>query len=471
MMQTNSIGSSLSPSVQGLLLVLGTAFAGSVATAAQLINGNKASLPIHTLLWAFVLCSEINYLLRPDILYPAFIFSAVWVVSTAVYAWFPGQIDPLQWPAVLVVLSGAVSFSVGCAFGARRVSTGQTWFPKSNGNPRTRYLLLAYCVAMVPVSIYSTMKLAGTYNVSAAMFAAARQAVVDLQSEGSTASLSPLLDRTPTIACATAVILLMEENKKWLIALSIAAALILGLFSTGRGWLLLLCGWGFITLLRARSRSFLVVSKYVITAGIIIVLALTLQTLLTKRETQQGAAGDRSAISVAIDLTADNFAGPLAGLNSIIENPSTFRDQSNNTFAPILSLLRLVGFRYEPPPPFDPFIPVPFMVNAFTAYKAFYVDFGSIGCCLALLICGSISGLFFTFAVGGNKFSTFVFCYVAYAVVFSPFQNSFILLTRYAYVFLFATAYFVCVPRFPTLTLSLSHKAYGKIEQTRRRPV
>ena len=76
--------------------------------------------------------------------------------------------------------------------------------------------------------------------------------------------------------------------------------------------------------------------KYVATAGALIALALTLQSLLTKTETQAGASGDRSAIEIATELTADNFAGPLAGFNSIVEDPGPFRDQSNNTFAPIL---------------------------------------------------------------------------------------------------------------------------------------
>ena len=92
-------------------------------------------------------------------------------------------------------------------------------------------LLLIYCVAMIPFSIYSTMKLAETYNLSAAMFAAARQAVITLQSEGNTFALNPLLDKAPTIAFSTAFILILEENRKWIVAIGIGAAMILGLFS------------------------------------------------------------------------------------------------------------------------------------------------------------------------------------------------------------------------------------------------
>jgi len=456
MIQTNSIGSSLSPSVQGLLLVLGTAFAGSVATAAQLINGNKASLPIHTLLWAFVLCSEINYLLRPDILYPAFIFSAVWVVSTAVYAWFPGQIDPLQWPAVLVVLSGVLSFSVGCILTARRIGAGHPWFANLPGNPKTLRVLLIYCLAMVPFATYATMQLAGTFNLSPAMFAAARQAVINVQSEGGGGTVwsSSMLDKAPTIAVSIAFILLIEKNRKWLTASAFGAAAILALLGTGRGLLLLLlCGSGFIILLRAHSRSLSTVGKYVAMAGIFVLLALTFHTLLTKSETQAGAAGGRSALDVAAELTVGNFAGPLAGFNAVVENPATFSDQSNNTFALLLSPLRVVGFRYHPPPPIDPFLSVPFLVNVFTAYKSFYVDFGPLGCCLAFLVCGIISGFLFASATRGNKFAILAFCYFVYAVVISPFQNSFILLYRYAYVALFGAVYFILIPRLPPITL------------------
>ena len=255
MIDRNASKTSSAPALQGAVAVLAVAVLWSLATVTQLVSAADAVLPIHAMLWALILCSLINYLLHRDVLYPAFIFSIVWLLATAVYIWFPAEIDPLQWPAVLIVLGGTVSFSVGCALGARPVGGGNPWFSHSHGNPRTRMLLLIYCVAMIPFSIYSTMKLAETYNLSAAMFAAARQAVITLQSEGNTFALNPLLDKAPTIAFSTAFILILEENRKWIVAIGIGAAMILGLFSTGRGWLLLLCGWGFIALLRARSRS------------------------------------------------------------------------------------------------------------------------------------------------------------------------------------------------------------------------
>jgi oligosaccharide repeat unit polymerase len=440
--------------IGGFIFVFGVVLLLIVMVGAHSLSGGDSALPARVLLLVFILIAAVNYLVRRDVLYPACMFSLVWCLSMAVYELFPYEIDPIRWPTVFIFLSGALSFSLGCAFGARPIGKGRTWFTEPSGNAQFRNFLLLCCAAMVPFSAYHTMRLAGMSAISPAMFVAARQAVVDLQTEGLPGSTNVFLSMAPTVSVSTAFLLILEEKRKWIVSIGICVAILLGLFTTGRSiWMLLFCGWMILSLLRAPSRSITKVGSRAAAAALLITLALTAVTLLTKKETQGEASGEHSALGMAAGLTAAYVAGPLAGFNFVVENPATFRDQSNGTFAPILSPLRGVGLRYDPPPPFEPFLPVPFLFNVFTAYKTFFVDFGATGCSLALLLCGAISGSLFDSAVRGNKFAAFALCYVGLAVIFTPFMNAFILFNRYAYVALFGIAYFVVIPRLPRITL------------------
>ncbi len=440
--------------ISSLVIVFSVVLLLFLMSVVYFLSGGDSALPARVLLLVFILIAAINYLVRRDVLYPACMFSLVWCLSIAIYELFPYEIDPIRWPTVFIFLGGALFFSLGCALGARPIGRGHAWFTESSGNSRFRNFLLLYCTAMVPFSVYQTMKLAGMFAMSPAMFVAARQAVIDLQTESLAASTNVFLSMAPTIAVSTAFLLILEEKRKWVVSIGICVAILLGLFTTGRAiWMLLFCGWAILSLLRAPSRSLTKVGRKAAAAALLITLALTAVTLLTKTETQGQTSGERSGLEVAAGMTATYLAGPLAGFNFIVENPATFRDQPNETFALILGPLRSLGLRYTPPPHFEPFLPVPFLFNVFTAYKAFYVDFGAVGCSLALFLCGAISGSLFGAAVRGNKFASFALCYTGLAVILSPFQNSFILLYRYAYVALFGVAYFVVVPRLPRITL------------------
>ncbi len=201
------------------------------------------------------------------------------------------------------------------------------------------------------------------------------------------------------------------------------------------------------------ARTILAMGRRVLIVGLVILFALSLPTLLTKAEAREPDPAGRSGFEVAATMTLGYIAGPIAGFNYILATPGVLRDQPNNTFADLLSHLRQIGLAYTPPPNFDPFLPVPFLINAFTAYKAFYVDFGAFGCLIALFIAGVPCGSVFAAALRGNLFAKFAFCYVGFALAFSPFQNSFILFNRYTYVALFGIAYFVIIPRCPRFVL------------------
>ena len=349
------------------------------------------------LLLGLLVISSANYFITRDVLYPAFMFSAVWCFAALVYVFFPFEIDPIGWSTVCIFLGGNLCFSVGCTVGNRPLSKRPAWFTAQTDNPQPRRLLLVYTILAVPLSIYATMKLAGVLNLSTAMFVAARQAVIETQADGRVVNSNVFVSMAPTIAVSNAFALIMEEGNRWVVAVGIGTTVVLGLFTTGRGiWLLLFLGWLMLALVRKRDRSVKVMAKQLVATALIILVSLTLATLLTKKETQKESLDGKSGLEIAGRLTACYIAGPIAAFNYVVQHPSEFKNESNNTFALILAPLSRVGLvRYKPLPAFDTFYPVPFQINAFTAFKPYYVDFGVTGCFVAFLIFGFISGSVF----------------------------------------------------------------------------
>jgi oligosaccharide repeat unit polymerase len=422
---------------------------GSAALVFAIVEGvsytecNATSLTSWILLLGLLASSIINYIPHRDILYPAFIFSAVWLLAAAVYTLYPYEIDPLSWSTISIFLAGNLCFSLGCAFGNRPFRKQPAWFTARAKNAQPRRLLVLYSVLMVPIVAYSAMKLAGVYNLSPAFFIAARDAIVASQTEGKPVYSNIFVAIAPTIAVSTAFILLMEESERWLVAVGIGAAVVLGLLTTGRViWLLLFCGWMMLYLLKKSDRSVLAMANKITSITIVITLVLTLVTLLTKNETQVSHLGDKSGIEIAAGLTASYIAGPLAGFNYVVRHPEAFAKAPNNTFAQILAPLSAVGFRYEPPPEYDPFFPVPFPINVFTAYKNYYVDFGLMGCLIAFTFFGFISGYLFHSSLRGNQIATFFFAYLFFAMLFTPFQDVYHSFNRYVYAATFGVIYF-----------------------------
>jgi oligosaccharide repeat unit polymerase len=417
------------------------------------LQGSATSETGWVLLLGLLASSAANYILRRDILYPAFMFSAVWSLAAAVYAFYPYEIDPLSWTTVSIFLGGNLCFSLGCALGNRPLGKHPAWFTARAKNAQPRRFLLLYSVLMVPLVAYSAMRLAGVYNLSPALFIAARETILASKSEGKAAYDNIFVSTAPTISISTALILLMEESDRWVVAAGIGAAVMLGLLTTGRVLLLLLfLGWMMLYLLKKSDRSILTMTKQMTAIAVVIALALTLVTLLTKNETQADNLGEKSGLEIAAGMTAIYIAGPLAGFDYVVRHPEAFADSPNNTFAQILAPLSVLGFHYEPPPEYDPFYPVPFLINVYTGYKNYYVDFGTTGCLIAFALFGFISGYLFHAASRGNQMATFFFAYLFYAMMFTPFQDVYHSFNRYMYLAMFGTIYFAVSRWMPTLS-------------------
>lgn len=440
--------------------MLGAAFfLGIIIEGIQYIDGNSTASPGWALATGLIASSAINYLIFRDILYPGFIFSAVWSVAAITYVFFPFEIDSLSWTTVCIFLGGNLCFSLGCFAGHRRLNDRPAWFTTPPGNAQPRRLLLLLSVIAVPSVAYSAMRLVGIYSLSSALFIALRDSILDHQTEGTAVYGNVLLSIAPTISVSTAFILLIEERRKWMMIAGLSAAIMLAVLTTGRSLLLLLfSGWVTLVLLRKPERSLRKMAKKLAVAGVLVAFALTLVPLLTKRETQGSLLTDKPALAVAGGLTAYYMAGPLAGFDYVVRHRGALKNSPNNTFAQFLTPLSVLGFRYNPPPAFEPFYPVPFLINVFTAFKTYYVDYGVTGCLVAFALVGFLSGYIFRSSTRGNRMAAFFYAYLSFAALFSPFQDVYHSFNRYLYVALFWFVYFYLSRKLPDLRLVRSRQ-------------
>ena len=433
--------------IYGMCVVLGVAvLILAIVEGVYYIQGSATVAAGWVLLLGLLAISVANYLISWDILYPAFMFSAVWSLAAAVYDFFPFEIDPISWTTVCIFLGGNLCFSLGCILGNRRWNNRPAWFTTRAENTQPRRLLLLYSIIAVPLVVYHAMRATGVYSISPTFFIALRQIVLARQSD----FRNIFLDYAPTVSVSTAFILLIEEHNRWLVAAGVGVTIVLGLLTTGRPILLLLfIGWMMLALLRKPNRSIRAMAMRLTWMAVVIVLVLTLVTLLTKRETQTENLDNKSGLEVAWGMTATYIAGPLAGFDYVVRRPESFEGYQNSTFAEIIAPLSALGFPVNLPPKDDPFLRVPFLINVFTAYKNYYIDFGMIGCFIAFSFFGFISSYLFRAATRGNQMATFFSAYLFYAMLFTPFDDVyFATFTRYIYVTAFGLAYFFVSRRF-----------------------
>lgn len=446
------------------VLLFGTAIVIGCPLLVQYICSGATQPSGWVLILGLLLSATINYRLKRDVLYPATAFSAVWFFASIVYVFFPFEIDQLNWATVSIFLGGNLSFAIGCALGCRPWGVGKVLFTRPPQTDHLRRLLLLYAFVMVPVVLYSTMQLAGVWSLSSALFITAREAIIARQAEGAAVFDSILVRTAPTVSVSTAFIAIMEEKNRWFLGAGVWSAIILSILTTGRPLLLLLaCGWLMLSLLRKPDRSVKRMSRKLIGLSLLILASLSSVSLLSKKETQTEGSGGGSAVGVAVGMTACYIAGPLAGFNYVVQHPESFADSDNITFAQVLKPLSHLGFKYTPPPEYDAFLPVPFLINVFTAFKNYYVDFGVAGCFIAFFVFGLVSGGIFRAASRGNRIASFAFAYLFLAMVFTPFQDVYHSFGRYAYVFFFISSYYFTSRRLPGLRpfFKLSEKTDG----------
>ncbi len=405
------------------------------------------------LLFGLLAVSYINYLLgRRDVLYPAFIYTAIWALVAAAYNFCPIKIDPIGWKTVALLLAGAVSFSVGSSFGNRSLirsklgDRGDMEGTKIHDNSQARNALLGCTLLITLLFLIVIIRIAG------GIFSLNLQFLLKLNLpgsplEGADAFTNTVVTSAGLLPVLTLWVLLMEEKRRWKVAICAICVGLFPLFVTQRGLVMVaFCGCLTLFLLKRRDRSFRKMAKPLgfAASGIITLMALM---SLTKDWAQ--SPGGFSAT----DAMWMYIAGPVATLDYALYHPEFFKGQPNAVFAQVLTPLSRMGLiRYRSQmevdgSKLDRFVFVPFPGNVYTAYKPYYQDFGVIGCLAAFTLFGFIEGHLFYSAIRGSRYAVFFFTYLSGPMMFSTFDDSFHAFSRHLNIIVFAIGYFWILKR------------------------
>jgi len=433
--------------------ILLEATAISVIAALCLVWAIVASSPAPVLLLGLFAMSYINYLVGGrDVLYPAFTFTAIWVLVVTVYNFCPIEIDRIGWKTIWIFLAGGASFSIGSVLGNRPLlpnrSVGQMSLTATQriDNQQARNVLLGCIVILTFLFVLLIVKVAG------GIFAVNLAFLLRLNAPNSPLEDSGALTRIVAgsgglLPVLTLWVLVMEEKRRWAIVICTVCVIAFPLFVTQRGLVMMaFCGCITLALLKKKDRRFSKMVRPLSFAAFGIVALMAVMSLTKFWAQTPGGFSVTKGIWMYI-------AGPLAAFNYAVYHPEAYEDQPAAVFEQVLTpLSRLQLIRYQTwlevdGSTLDRFAYVPFPANVYTAYKPYYEDFGVVGCFIAFMLFGFIEGYLFHAANSGGQIASFFLAYLSMALMFSTFDDGYHSFSRHLNIVIFVIGYFSMMKR------------------------
>lgn len=362
-----------------------------------------------TLIFFFLLVI-LNYGAHRSVLYPPFIFCSMWLLDLIVLHSGLIEVDPVHSNTLAIVAAGAASFSAGGLLAGlvpRRLLRIHLFPPQPKRTPHfLRNLLMVILLCGLPVLFYQTWRLGQLGSGDANILAQTRAAMVKAAENGELPDQPFVLNYFTPIAISISLLLATEKKDRqfWIVTVVAFIGCILG---TGRGgFLLLISGLSTIRLLQTKQDS-LRSAMRLLRWPIILFLTLYIGLIFTNKNTE-GITGGVTGIATYFVLSY--IVGPLAGFDVVVQHPANFAMTSSHTFQfPLYlgSTLHLIN--YTRPPLIDSFVFVPFPTNVYTIYKFYFVELGTLGTIVLLLLFGFVHSLFYLKAKQGGRLSMYLF--------------------------------------------------------------
>ena len=412
----------------------------------QVISGSSAVF----LLLGLLILAYINYLIGGrDVLYPAFTYTAIWSVVVAAFIFCPIEVYPIGWKTVAIVLAGGASFSVGSWLGNRPFIKPKLVESVSQyrDNPQARNILLACTIFVTLLFLATIVKLAGGVSSLLSLAFLLRLNSPSGPLEDADLFTTIIVGSGGLLPVLTLWVMIMEERRRWKIAVCTICACLFPLLVTQRGLVLgAICGCISLYLLKCKDRSFRKMGAPLGLAALGVVSLMTIMSLTKYWVQEPGGTGITTGAWQYI-------TGPLAAFDYAVYHPEHYEDQPAAVFAQVLTpLAHLELIRYRSSlevdgSALDRFIYVPFPANVYTAYKPYYEDFGALGCFVAFTFLGLVEGLLFHSAIRGNAFATILFAHLSGALMFSTFDDFYHGFSRDLNIIVFAIGYFWLMKR------------------------
>ena len=388
----------------------------------------------------FLLLVVLNYWVHRSVLYPPFVFCAMWVLDLAVIRLGLIDIDPLHGNTLAIVALGSASFSAGGLLAGLMPQTLLRihLFPSGTKMSRefVRKALVIVLLCGLPVYFYQTLQLSRSVGGGLNMLVQARMARTEAAM--GTGIQSFLLNFFTLIAISSSLLLATEkkDRKFWIVT---AIAFIACILSTGRtDLLLLISGLSAIRLLQSKQDTLLRATKF-LRWPVALFVTLYILLIFTNKNTE-GLAGDASGIVTFYVLSY--IAGPLAAFDSVVQHPEDFLRPSSHTFEFFLRLgAKLNLLDYTRLPTLDTYVFVPFPTNVYTVFKFYFLELGIVGTAVFLFFFGLLHSLLYLKARNGGRLSNFLFAYSMFPVLMVIFDDWYFNVGEYLRAVLFGFLY------------------------------
>jgi oligosaccharide repeat unit polymerase len=372
----------------------------------------------------FILLVVLNYRAHRSVLFPPFIFCALWLLDLLVFRLGLIEINPVHGNTLAIVTAGAALFSLGGLIAGLvpRTLLRIHVFPlkpkESPGSLRRMLMLVLLCG--LPIMFYQIWSLSRMQGGGFNILAQAHLQLLEIALSGEP-SQSFVLDHFVTIAIGTSLLFATEKRDRafWIVTV---VAFIGGILGTGRGPLLLLIpGLSAIYMLQAKQESLFSAMRF-LRWPIALFLVFYIGLIFVVK-TPDGASG--SIASIAAQFFFGYISGPLAAFDYVVQHPADFMTTTSHVFQFPLSVaasLHLIS-GYTKPPQFDSFVYIPFQMNVYTVYKFDFVEIGVIGTMALIAIIGAFHSLLYLKARQGGRLSTYLFAYSMYTVLMVIFDD------------------------------------------------
>jgi oligosaccharide repeat unit polymerase len=396
----------------------------------------------------FILLVILNYRAHSSVLYPPFIFCAMWLLDLVVVRLGLVEVDPIHGNTLVIVAFGAAAFSAGGLFAGLaprkllRIHI-HLFLPGPKRTPDfLRNMMIIVLLCGLPVLYYQTLQLSKTVGGDSNILAQARVAMVNTALSEET-SHSLVLNNFTIIATFSSLLFATEkrDRKFWVVTV---VAFIGCILSTGRiDLLILISGLSAIYLLQEKKESMrgamrLLRWPIALFVTLFIVLAFTNKNTVTLTGGVTDGVTDIATYSVL-----GYIVGPLAAFDKVVQHPAEFIMTTSHTFQYPLALAATLHLtNYTRPTMLDSYVYVPFPINVYTVFKFYFLELGTVGSVILLFIVGLLHSLLYLKARQGGRLSTFLFAYCMFPVLMVIFDDHYYIQAIYLRAIAFALFYF-----------------------------
>jgi len=357
----------------------------------------------------FLILVVLNYRAQRSVLYPPFIFCAMWLFDLALIRLNLIELDPVHGNTLAIVTAGAVVFSAGGLLAglAPRALLRTHFHFISPELKRTkdflRNTLMVVVLCILPVMFYHTWLLSHSLGGSFNILMQARLALMESIQSGEKSKV--LVVAYFTLFASLSSLLFATEKKDRQFWIVTVAALLICILGTGRASLLnLISGLCAILLLQCKKESMRGAIR-LLRWPLALFVALCIGLIFTNKNTDLMAGG---VTEIATFSVISYIVGPLAAFDRVVQSPADYMSTGNYTFYFLLHMAgRLHLINYTNPPIIESFVYVPFMTNVYTVYERYFIELGITGTLVLMFFIGLLHSLLYLKAKEGARFSVF----------------------------------------------------------------